>query len=224
MVGIVFGLLVIGVVGILAGTIWAIFGAIAKKPHRGGWMAGISALIFLLGAAILYIQLQGLDKSDMDSAPPPEIPTIEEQLAEAQQLRQEQHASEENFNTLSLLNPSLASLAIEDKAEEEWPDNKNLQDEYVEEHAAALTELFALTIDEPHKDAILTNAIRQTPVTFKQILSYYTDQLEAYEWIESQTLDTEAKQQAMADSQSNWGDDYAMVRFVYTEQFPETAE
>ena len=58
-------LLLAGIAGILIGIGWMIVGSVTKKPHYGGRVAGISALVFLMGIGLLYTQLQWLDKSDM---------------------------------------------------------------------------------------------------------------------------------------------------------------
>lgn len=268
MISMVLLLLILGIFGILGSLIWMIVGSVTKKPHYGGWMAGISALVFLLGIGLLYMQLQGLDKSDMAEPEPEPLTassTIEEQVAEAQKILQEQYASSELVNTLSLMNLSEASLAVQKTAQEQWPDNQRAQDNFTERQMTALSELSAMEIDAPHKETLLNHAIETKLPDFRDMQSEYLDQLEAYEemndsclpplekrlielakveygdnyvlirhehtrqlkayqWIEAQTLDTEAKQQAMADAQAKRGEDYAMVRFIYEEQFPETNE
>ena len=62
------------------------------------------------------------------------------------------------------------------------------------------------------------------PDNYIVIRHEYRRQLQAYQWIEAQTLDTEAKRLAMADAKAEWDEDYAMVQFIYEKQFPETDE
>lgn len=259
-------LLLVGIVGILIGIGWMIVGSVTKKPHYGGRVAGISALVFLMGIGLLYTKLQELDKSDMaESEPLSASSTIEEQVAEAQKIRQEQYRADELVNTLTLINSSEASLAVKQLAQEEWPDNRRLQDDFSEKQMTALSELSAMEIDAPHKETLLNNAIQEMVPSFRNMHSEYMDQLAAYEeinnsrlpplekrlieiakvdypdnyivirheyrrqlqayqWIEAQTLDTEAKRLAMADAKAEWDEDYAMVQFIYEKQFPETDE
>lgn len=249
-------LLLAGIVGILIGIGWMIVGSVTKKPHYGGRVAGISALVFLMGIGLLYTQLQELDKSDMaESEPLSASSTIEEQVAEAQKIRQEQYRADELVNTLTLINSSEASLAVKQLAQEEWPDNRRLQDDFSEKQMTALSELSAMEIDAPHKETLLNNAIQEMVPSFRNMHSEYMDQLAAYEeinnsrlpplekrlieiakvdypdnyivirheyrrqlqayqWIEAQTLDTEAKRLAMADAKAEWDEDYAISLFM----------
>ena len=181
-------------------------------------MTGGSALLLLLGIGLLYMQLQGLDKSDMDDPEPLTVSsTIEEQVAEAQRIRQEQHTSEEMINTLELMDPSEASLAVQAAAENRWPDNQNMQDSYTEKQMTALSELSALEIDASHKEALLNNAIQEHKSDFRKIQSEYLEQLKAHEEMNAPVL-SPLEKRFIENARAKYGDDYKLIRHEYSRQ------
>lgn len=113
---------------------------------------------------------------------------------------------------------TLLNNAIQDKV----PSFRNMHSEYLDQ-LAAYEEINDSRLP-PLEKRLIEIAKVNYPDNYILIRHEYRRQLQAYQWIEAQTLDTEAKQQTMADAKAEWDEDYARVQFVYERQFPETDE
>src|SRR5690606_10633899 len=173
---------------------------------------------FSNGDRFVIHAIAGLDKSDMaESEPLSASSTIGEQVAEAQKIRQEQYRADELVNTLTLINSSEASLAVKQLAQEEWPDNRRLQDDFSEKQMTALSELSAMEIDAPHKETLLNNAIQEIVPSFRNMHSEYMDQLAAYEEINNSRLPPLEKR-LIEIAKVDYPDNYIVIRHEYRRQ------
>lgn len=94
-------------------------------------------------------------------------------------------------NVIAQLDESQVKPEVNEKAEQDWPGDYEMQNYQVENQMAAFYALAALQIDEEYKETLLNEASNDWSGDYKMIQYQYDNQITVYDWVEDLDLESE---------------------------------
>jgi len=145
----------------------------------------------------------------------PETKTAKE-LAE----KPEEPVYEDTKNEESIKSSSEEEVLKEimEKAKNDWPNDKDMQDFQYENQVQAYYEILDLTNTSDYRQEILTKAQEDWPEDYEMQLFQYENQLEAYHVIQNLPCTSNYRQDILDKSSDDWPRDYEMQLFQYNNQ------
>lgn len=122
------------------------------------------------------------------------------------------------LNVIKTLDSANVEKVIKENAEEDWPNDYQMQSYQIKNQTEAYNNLLALDLNSEVKEEILNEAYKDWGYDFQMVSYSYNNALEDYNEIQSLDLDTEKKKEILTQAQEKWGKDYGMVLYEYKNQ------